>query len=294
MKEANRNQELRSLQRQLKRRRSEVAREQARVDSRAQSADHQSSASSQASDLDQLGVELGAQVGATIGPPGAAPFVAGSLQSGSAWSTIKVPIALEVVDEAGGAAGLSAAQTANIQAAITLSDNDAAAALFDDLVQSHGSVASASDAVTQLLRSAGDSTTSVSTEGRDGFSSYGQTVWTLSAQQQFMGALLNGCIGESDSRQLVLDQMRAVTADTWGLGSAGVPALWKGGWGPGADGRYLLRQMGEIEVDGRDYAVTLAVLPNNGDFATGQGIATEVAKWLVTQAPRHSGSAAGC
>ena len=250
-------------------------------------------ASKSSADLDALGDQLGAEVGGTIGRPGASPLVAGSLQSGSAWSTIKVPIALEVIDEAGGTSGLSSAQQSEIVAALTASDNEAAAALFDDLVAQNGSVGSASAAVTGTLREAGDSETAVSTQGRDGFSSYGQTDWSLVAQQQFMSGLLTGCVGSSDARSLVLDQMRSVTSDTWGLGSAGVPALWKGGWGPGVDGRYLARQMGAVEINGQQYAVTLAVIPDNGDFGSAQADATAVAQWLVEHAPSSS-AGGGC
>ncbi len=247
-------------------------------------------------ELDRLGERIGARVGATVGPPGAPPLALGSLRSGSAWSTIKVPIALQVIDEAGGVDGLTGEQQAEITAAITQSDNDAAAALFDDLVSAHGSVDAASEAVTELLRKAGDGKTEVATQGRDGFSSYGQTEWSLPAQQTFMGALLNGCVGEPSGRKLILAKMSEVSSDTWGLGSAGVPALWKGGWGPGTDGKYLVRQMGRITVDGNDYAVTLAAIPDDGSFESGQVAATQVARWLADHAADSSadGKPGGC
>jgi hypothetical protein len=244
-------------------------------------------------DLDALGQTLDAQVGGAIGVPGETPLVAGSLQTGSAWSTIKVPIALEVIEEAGGTSGLSSSQLSEITAALTASDNDAAAALFDDLVATNGSVGAASQAVEGTLQEAGDTETTVSTQGRGDFSSYGQTDWSLPAQYRFMSGLLNGCVGTADARSLVLDQMRSVTSDTWGLGSTGLPALWKGGWGPGVDGRYLARQMGAVEVNGQQYVVTLAVIPNSGDFAAAQSDATAVAEWLVEHAPARSASG-GC
>lgn len=251
-------------------------------------------ASKLSADLDALGERIGAEVGATMGAPGAPPLVLGSLQSGSAWSTIKVPIALQVIDEAGGVEKLPSSQRADITAAITRSDNEAAARLFEGLVASHGSVAAASQALTDLLREAGDEETVVSTKGRDGFSSYGQTEWSLQAQQTFMGALLNGCVADPGARDFVLAQMSQVTSDTWGLGSAAVPALWKGGWGPGADGRYLVRQMGEIDVDGADLAVTIAAIPGDGAFESGQAAATRVAQWIVEHAPKDAGKPNGC
>lgn len=245
-------------------------------------------------DLDSLGERLGAQVGGTIGRPGAEPLVAGSLQSGPAWSTIKVPITLEVIDEAGGTAGLSSARQSEIAAALTASDNEAAAALFEGLVSRNGSIAAASEAVTQTMREAGDPETVVSTQGRGTFSSYGQTEWTLPAQHAFMSGLVGGCVSTEDARSLVLGQMRSVTSDTWGLGSVGAPALWKGGWGPGLDGRYLVRQMGAVEISGVQHVVTLAVIPDSGDFGAAQSDATAVAQWLVDHAPNAEAGAGRC
>lgn len=245
-------------------------------------------------DLDQLGAELGAEVGGTIGLPGAEPAVFGSLQSGSAWSTIKVPLTLAVIEEAGGVSDLSSDQLAQIHSALTASDNEAAAALFDYLVQRQGSVEAASQGVGRVLVAAGDSETQVSTQGRDGFSSYGQTEWALSNQHWFMEALVGGCVGDADGRQLVLNEMQQVSSDTWGLGSLGLTALWKGGWGPGTDGRYLLRQMGAVQINGQQYVVTLMVRPAGGDFETGQAVASKVAAWLAEQTENAPSASGGC
>ena len=190
--------------------------------------------------LDALGARLDAEVGVSVSAPGGSAEYAGGggLRSGSAWSTIKVPIALRLLEDVGGPAGLSESQRADIAAAITESDNAAAARLYADLSQAHGGATGAADAVGDVLARAGDSRTHVSTVGRDGFSPYGQTEWSLEAQGRFMAALVGGCIGDPASRQLLLDSMRSVSADRWGLGAIGGPALWKGGWGPGVDGRY--------------------------------------------------------
>jgi hypothetical protein len=75
--------------------------------------------------------------------------------------------------------------------------------------------------------------------------------------------------------------MGRVSSDLWGLGSIGVPARWKGGWGPGVDGRYLLRQMGIIEMRDERVVVTLVVRPDDGLFASGQAIATTLARRLA-------------
>jgi hypothetical protein len=232
--------------------------------------------------LDALEERLGGKIGATLGAPGAGPVASGGeLRSGAAWSTIKVPIVLRVLQDADGPAGLTPRQRDLARRAITLSDNDAAAELFAGLERSHGGLAGASAAVTEVLREAGDDMTTVSTHGRGPFSTYGQTEWSLRRQQRFMAALAGGCIASSASRRFVLDLMGQVTSDTWGLGSAGVEALWKGGWGPGVDGRYLVRQMGEIRAHGRPFVVTVAAIADDGTFGSGQELATTAARLLA-------------
>lgn len=234
---------------------------------------------------------LDGQAGFTVGPPGGAePRSAGSLSSGSAWSTIKVPIALRVLQRAGGPDALAGARLSQIESAITRSDNAAAAQLFASL----GSTAAAASEVQSVLREAGDDGTRVSTQGRDGFSPYGQTDWSLERQHRFMAALAGGCVGGKRSSAHLLDLMGRVTSDRWGLGSAGAPARWKGGWGPGTDGRYLVRQMGTLELDGQTLVVTLAAIPSDGQFESGQRLATEMARWIRGHAAGQAGSASGC
>jgi hypothetical protein len=274
----------------LQEKRRKAARQAARR--QAQSAEQ---GPAETSSFERLAAGLGGEVGAVIGAPGsssAANF--GTLQSGSAWSTSKVPIALKVLEDAGGPSGLSSAQAEEMRSALTLSDNEAAAALFSDLERSHGGLAGASAAVTEVLREGGDETTQISTQGRGEFSTYGQTEWSLANQQRFMSSLAAGCVGDSESSQYVLDLMGEVSSDAWGLGSAGLPARWKGGWGPGVDGGYLVRQMGILYVGDKEAVVTLAALPANGQFATGESMATGVAQWLANHAPRYAASPGGC
>jgi hypothetical protein len=199
-----------------------------------------------------------------------------------------------VLEDAGGPNALSAHQHDLIDRAITASDNAAAAELFAGIERRHGGLAGASDAVASVLREAGDETTQVSTQGRDGFSTYGQTEWSLPLQHRFMAALIGGCLATTASTDFLLNLMRNVTSDRWGLGSVGVPALWKGGWGPGLDGRYLLRQMGAVTVGGKEVVVTIAVRPDNGEFATGQAISSQLAQRVAKQAAQVAQSAPGC
>jgi len=234
---------------------------------------------------------LGGEVGVSAGPPGdGEPAVAGELTSGSAWSSIKVPIAMRVLAEGGGPDGITAAQKSQILRALTASDNAAASQLFHSL----GSTSAAAGSVTEVLREAGDQQTQVSTQGRASFSPYGQTEWSLAAQHRFIAALAGGCVGKAPARRYVLGLMGQVSSDSWGLGSAGVPARWKGGWGPGTDGRYLARQMGVLEIGGKELVVTVAARASDGQFASAQELATRSAKWLADNAGGLAGSGGGC
>lgn len=232
--------------------------------------------------LDRVVAGFGGEVGVAIGPPGDEPEVAGELRSGAAWSTIKVAIALAVIERAGGLDGLDAADRDRIERALTASDNEAAAQLFGTL----GDLGAASRRVEALLRKAGDDRTTVSTEGRDGFSTYGQTDWSLAAQHRFISALLAGCLADGEATDFLLELMGRVSSDRWGLGAIGSPARWKGGWGPDPDGVYLVRQMGVIETEAGETVVALAARPADGSFGSGQIQASELAKRLARLAPR--------
>lgn len=239
---------------------------------------------------------LPGQAGLVIGAPGGdGPRLSGGeLTSGSAWSTIKVPIAERILADFGGSGGISAAQNEQIRQAITTSDNEAAAALFTDLEAEHGGLDKASEAVGQMLRGAGDDETVISTEGRDGFSTYGQTEWSLAQQNRYMAALAGGCVSDPASSSFLLDQMADVTVESWGLGATGVPAKWKGGWGPGIDGRYLVRQMGVIEASGKAAVVAMAAIADDGSFESAQAMLTEIALWVAQTGIDEVGEPAGC
>ena len=241
--------------------------------------------------VDDFLASLDAEAGLTAGPPGVEePKAAGGLTSAPAWSTIKVAIALRVVERAGGVGALGRSQRSQIDSAITRSDNDAAARLFASL----GSTKQAAVEVQDVLRQAGDDETRVSSQGRGSFSPYGQTDWALARQHRFVAALAGGCLGDEEAAEYLLALMGRVTSDTWGLGSVGAPAKWKGGWGPGPDGRYLVRQMGVMEFGSKQLVVTLAAIPHDGQFATGQRVASAIAQWLREHARRLAGETGRC
>ncbi len=218
----------------------------------------------------------------------------GSLQTGSAWSTIKVALADKVTKDAGGPGALSSTQRSEISRALEASDNDAAMALWSSLVSRYGGASGAAGAVTRVLRGAGDESTVVSSQGRDGFSPYGQTDWSLEAQTRFMASLAGGCLADPGTTSYLLGEMsRVVPGQRWGMGETGAPAQFKGGWGPGLNGGYLVRQMGVLGTGSKSVVLAIAALPTDGQFATGQRMLTDLAGWAGRNLTGQA-RAAGC
>lgn len=218
------------------------------------------------------------EVGLVAGPLGRTgrPLALGNLLTGEAWSTIKVPIAARTMQDAGGPGALSASQRTLIGRALTASDNAAAASLWEGL----GGGSEAGSAVQRTLRAGGDDT-AVSLEGRDGFSPYGQTTWSLRNQERWMAAFAASCVTSPPVTGAILEDMNEVVADQrWGLGTA-APARFKGGWGPGTDGRYLVRQFGVLESARGESAIAIAIAARtpDGSFESGAEALTEVAAW---------------
>ena len=79
--------------------------------------------------------------------------------------------------------------------------------------------------------------------------------------------------------------MREVEPDQrWGAGSGGFPSSlslgFKGGWGPEADGRYLVRQTAIVGSGDQGYVFSMLAKPSNGEFATGTELLTDIAGWV--------------
>lgn len=229
-----------------------------------------------AAQFDALASSLPGQVGMAVSGVGSGQRVEqlGSLQSAVAWSTSKVPVAMAALE--GGVA-----DPQDVRAAITASDNAAATRLWDAL----GGGSAAASAATAQLRAAGDATTSIESRTlRSGFTPFGQTLWALSDQVRFTAGMACLPLGG----ELLGLMHETIPAQRWGLGSAGVPAELKGGWGPGSEpgvgGGYLDRQMGVMTIDGRPLAVAIAVLPGDGSHETGTAMLTDIAQWVVANA----------
>jgi hypothetical protein len=231
---------------------------------------------------------LGGTSALAVSAVGLNPLVhkVGKLRDGVAWSTIKVPIAIAVETRAEGHP--TASDQSLLTRAITASDNSAAQALWSGL----GPPSAAAAAVRSVLASTGDTSTQIETRVlRSGFTSFGQTRWSLAAQQRFIAGL--PCLPNS---QPVLSLMQQVVPDQrWGLGSLGADTQFKGGWGPDPAGRYLVRQMGIVRLTGgRFLAASIATMPADGTFEAGTSNLTEIAQWLIAHVDVKAVSSSGC
>ncbi len=228
-------------------------------------------------------LDLAAVTAAAPGPAGVAVtpvgrpaevVTSGTWQSGVAWSTIKVPLAVAV-------ARWSPQALEGATSAITVSDNQAAETLWATL----GGGDAAAAEVGAVLADAGDTTTRVpSVHTRAGYSIFGQTQWSLADQARFAAAL--PCLGGAAR---VVDLMgRIAPEQRWGLGR--IPgARFKGGWGPGVQGGYLVRQFGLVPGAGGDLAVVIAV--EAPTFEAGTAALSAMADALAPQLATATGGA---
>lgn len=187
---------------------------------------------------------------------------AGFTAPAPAWSTSKVPLAVAALRANPGLADTAAA-------AITVSDNDAAQALWDSL----GGGEAAAGAVQQIIAEAGEAIAVPAQVTRPGFTVFGQTQWSVDSQARFAAALPS-LAGAAP----VLELMGEVSPEqSYGLGT--LPGCaFKGGWGPDESGMYLARQMGVL-ADGS--GVALIAIPADGSYTTAQQMLTAMATELA-------------
>lgn len=208
------------------------------------------------------------KVGLAIGPVGGArpAQVFGDLTTEVSWSTIKAPLALAALR-----ADPEAAAPV-IVPAIVNSDNAAAEQLWSML----GTPREAAAAVDEILAEAGDTTTRVQSQRvRSGFTAFGQTQWSLLLQNKFAAQF--PCMPDSES---ILDLMGQVSGtQQWGVQDI-EGAEVKGGWGPGVDYGYLVRQLAVVPGLGGQLAVTMATIPDAGTFEDGSAILDGVGEWV--------------
>ena len=230
----------------------------------------------------ELSTGLSADIGLAYAPVGAGGRVTtlGTWSSGPAWSTIKVPLALALLRQSG-AQSLSG----EMRSAITASDNGAAQSMWDEL----GAHQSAADKVQSILAEAGEPAPLVPSEvTRPGFSAFGQTRWPLSDQVRFLAS------AACDPRDApVLELMgEVVPGQRWGLGTID-GSRFKGGWGPGTDGLYLVRQFGILGSPRGQVVVALAAVPDSGGFGDGTAVLNRMAAWLQEHLDEIGGGQCG-
>jgi len=231
--------------------------------------------------FDELAAQLGGSEGlAYVSVGGGATTRLGSWQAGPGWSTVKVPLAVAAVAKSQSQPDPRVQRLMRL--AITASDNAAAEQLWAFL----GTAQPAAFQVQAVLRSTGDGETRVPSQRvRPEFSAFGQTTWSLTNQASFMAAL--PCIAHSDAVLRLMGDV--VPGQRWGLGAVGLPAQFKGGWGPGLGGGYLVRQMGLVTLaNGSRIGLAIASEPTDGRFETGTANVTALARWAVAHAAANT------
>ncbi|ORA31505.1 hypothetical protein [Mycobacterium aquaticum] len=212
---------------------------------------------------------LAASIPATVGVAVASADgtrLFGNWSAGPAWSTIKVPLSIAALRSEPERAG------ALVNKAIIQSDNAAAEQLWAML----GDPSVASRAVEAVLHDGKDMTTVVQSQRvRDGYSAFGQTDWAMQAQAGFAARL--PCLAAAGP---VLDDMHKLAADQqWGLaGADGVAA--KGGWGPGVDGAYLVRQLATVSSPSGTFGVALAAQSDGGTYDAAVAAINRLGDWV--------------
>jgi hypothetical protein len=221
------------------------------------------------SDFGQLPTSVSARIGIALTPLGGSgpTFTFGEWRSGSAWSTIKVPLVMAALREEH-----PPQVTAQMTAAITQSDNAAADAIWAGL----GDPVTAAHKVDAVLADAGDFTPVQSQRLQPPYSPYGQTDWPLTAQAHFLS------VASCESRNApVLALMGQIANDQrWGLGTIS-GTRFKGGWGPSPSLKYLVRQMGLLITPTGISVAAIAAEPYSGSFADGISALNQIADWLA-------------
>jgi hypothetical protein len=201
-------------------------------------------------------------VGAAIASADGRTQVFGEWSTGVAWSTSKVPLAVAAATPDN--AGL-------ITKAITESDNAAAEELWSLLGDD------AAELVQTVIRAAGDPTTVVESRRlRAEYTPFGQTRWALADQARFAAGL-----SRVPEAAAVIDLMRILCEEhRWGLAAKGHAA--KGGWGPGVDGGYLVRQFAVVSE-----TVGVALAAEVDDYDAGVDVLNTLSDWVVAEALPH-------
>jgi hypothetical protein len=200
-----------------------------------------------------------ATVGVALASSGSVASL-GDWQTGVAWSTIKVPLAIAAL-RAG------CASTDLISASIAQSDNGAAEQLWSGLGEP-------GEAAQQVKAVINDPSTVVESQRiRPEYTAFGQTQWSLVRQAEFAARLPS----IPDASPIIELMGNLCIEHRWGLAAKGFAA--KGGWGPGVDDDYLVRQFAIVPTGSATVGVALAA--ETRDEETGVEVLNTLADWVV-------------
>jgi hypothetical protein len=229
--------------------------------------------------------------GVAVAPLGLGPVRAfGRMQVGHAWSTMKVPVLVTYMRhfERDGRP-LSSADRTNATLALEQSDNTAINEIFSELEGLDGGLVPASEDIQRTLVRGGDDDTHVNSIENDlGFSTFGQTEWSIGDEVLFYRTLARGCLLDSADNAFVTHLLEdVIPSERWGAGMGGFPSdrplAFKGGWGPEGGSTYLVRQTAIVGSGDRGYVLSMLTEPGGGatdsSFVQGQQNLTAIATW---------------
>ncbi|QDZ42848.1 hypothetical protein [Corynebacterium sp. sy039] len=180
------------------------------------------------------------------------------------WSTIKVPLVMAALHNNSGENNQQIVAWA--QQAIRDSDNEAAQKLWESL----GDPETAAAAVEAEIAQAASYAEVPALPPREGYSSYGQSTWSLVDQVAYISHI------PRDAQVIALMGDIRVGGG-YGLGT--IPgAIYKSGWGPDEAGRYGVRQFGLIPHpdNPQQYsAVALCAQAPSGTYEDAQQLLTQ-------------------
>lgn len=213
-------------------------------------------------------VQIGVAVSG-ISPVGSqltATWSAGSVSTAPAWGTIDLPIAL--------AANRLASAPPNFTYMLTKSISESSLSSDEALYSFLGDANTAAGKTTDLLRSFGDQTTTVTTTtGRQGVPAFSQTGWPVASQAQFASQLW--C---SSTDAFILSRMRFVDDEhSYGFGRT-ISSLVKTSEGTDDTDRPVLRQVAIVpDAQADRVGVGLVVIGQKNDLSSARLAADAVA-----------------
>ncbi|HIW90464.1 MAG TPA: hypothetical protein H9870_02190 [Candidatus Corynebacterium avicola] len=229
---------------------------------------------------DEIAEEFDVSVGATMRAGGGNVHV-GDIQDTSALSSIKVPISIAAVQDAQVNGQPVEELQEDIEAAITVSDNDAALRLWEGL----GDETEAAEKVSAVLHQGGDPTDALTARDDDAYEGFGDIRWSLDHQVIFANRM--ACVNGSD---MVTDAMGRLAEEHMG-GLGQLPdARIKGGWGMTTDDQFILREFGLAGPAGSQVPLAVAVIPEDGTEATAREAVAEMARRIAPLVEESSGS----